>query len=61
MVVEFECRTWLPVDVHDAFDLSRSIDLHVSSMAASGERAVGPYLRQLIERRNAHLLPASVP
>jgi ligand-binding SRPBCC domain-containing protein len=48
MVVEFECRTWLPVDVHEAFDHSRSIDLHMSSMAASGERAVGGVTTGLI-------------
>ena len=41
MVVEFECRTRLPVGVREAFDRSRSIDLHVSSMARSRERAVG--------------------
>ena len=40
MVVEFECRTRLPVDVQEAFDRSRSIDLHMSSMARSRERAV---------------------
>jgi ligand-binding SRPBCC domain-containing protein len=36
----FECRTWLPVGVQEAFDRSRSIDLHVASMAGSRERAV---------------------
>jgi len=74
MVVEFECRTRLPVGVQEAFDRSRSIDLHRSSMARSRERAVGgvttglidefvvgPYLRRLIEQRNAHLLAASAP
>jgi hypothetical protein len=40
MVVEFECRTRLPVDVQGALDRSRSIDLHLSSMAHSGERAI---------------------
>jgi ligand-binding SRPBCC domain-containing protein len=40
VVVEFECRTWLPVGVQEAFDRSRSIDLHVASMAGSRERAV---------------------
>jgi ligand-binding SRPBCC domain-containing protein len=30
MVVEFECRTRLPVGVDEAFDAARSIDLHLS-------------------------------
>jgi ligand-binding SRPBCC domain-containing protein len=48
MVVEFQCRTRLPVDVHEAFDRSRSIDLHVSSMARSRERAIGGVTTGLI-------------
>lgn len=40
MVVEFECRTQLPVRIDVAFDQSRSIDAHTASMAASRERAV---------------------
>lgn len=48
MVVEFECRTRLPVDVHEAFDRARSIDLHVSSMAGSRERAIGGVTSGLI-------------
>ena len=39
MVVEFG-RTRLPVGVQEAFDRSRSIDLDLSSMAHSGERAI---------------------
>jgi ligand-binding SRPBCC domain-containing protein len=48
MVVEFECRTRLPVGVHEAFDRSRSIDLHLSSMARSRERAIGGVTSGLI-------------
>ncbi|MBM7830438.1 ligand-binding SRPBCC domain-containing protein [Agromyces cerinus] len=40
MTVEFECITRLSSPVQRSFDLARSIDLHVSSMAASRERAV---------------------
>jgi ligand-binding SRPBCC domain-containing protein len=40
MVVDFECRTRMPVGVQEAFDRSRSIDLHLSSMAHSRERAI---------------------
>ncbi|MEF3403850.1 SRPBCC family protein [Agromyces sp. CCNWLW203] len=39
-MVEFECRTHLPMTVQQAFDLSRNIDVHVVSMADSQERAV---------------------
>jgi ligand-binding SRPBCC domain-containing protein len=48
MVVEFECRTRLPIGVHEAFDRSRSIDLHLSSMARSRERAIGGVTSGLI-------------
>lgn len=48
MVVEFECRTRLPTSVQQSFDLSRSIDLHVTSMAGSRERAVSGVTRGLI-------------
>jgi ligand-binding SRPBCC domain-containing protein len=48
MVVEFECRTRLPVGVQEAFDRSRSIDLHTSSMARSRERAVAGVTTGLI-------------
>jgi ligand-binding SRPBCC domain-containing protein len=48
MVVEFECRTRLPVGVQEAFDRSRSIDLHMSSMARSRERAIAGVTTGLI-------------
>jgi ligand-binding SRPBCC domain-containing protein len=48
MVVEFECRTRLPMGVHEAFDRSRSIDLHMSSMVRSRERAVAGVTTGLI-------------
>ncbi|KRC62860.1 cyclase [Agromyces sp. Root81] len=48
MVVEFECRTRLSTPVQRSFDLSRSIDLHVTSMAASRERAVAGVTTGLI-------------
>ena len=48
MVVEFECRTRLPVGVQEAFDRSRSIDLHMSSMVRSHERAVAGVTTGLI-------------
>lgn len=41
MVVEFECRTRLPVVVEAAFDRSLDIDAHTASMAATRERAIG--------------------
>ncbi|SIN74335.1 SRPBCC family protein [Agromyces cerinus] len=47
-MVEFECRTQLPVPVSRAFDLSRSIDLHVASMADSQERAIAGVTSGLI-------------
>lgn len=48
MVVEFECRTRIPVGVDEAFDASRSIELHVSSMARSRERAIAGVTSGLI-------------
>jgi len=48
MVVEFECRTRLPVGMQEAFDRSRSIDLHMSSMVRSRERAVAGVTTGLI-------------
>jgi ligand-binding SRPBCC domain-containing protein len=48
MVVEFECRTRLPIGVQEAFDRSRSIDLHMSSMVRSRERAVAGVTTGLI-------------
>jgi len=48
VVVEFECRTVLAMDVQDAFDRSRSIDAHTTSMAASHERAVAGVTSGLI-------------
>ena len=41
MTVEFECRTALGLPPEEVFERSRSIDLHVASMARSRERAVG--------------------
>lgn len=40
MTVSFTCRTHLIVSAEQAFDLSRSVDAHLGSMAKSGERAV---------------------
>jgi ligand-binding SRPBCC domain-containing protein len=40
MTVSFTCRTRLPMTPEQAFDLSRSVDVHLGSMAKSGERAV---------------------
>ncbi|MRG59591.1 cyclase [Agromyces sp. CFH 90414] len=48
MTASFECRTRLPVPVPDAFDLARSIDLHLDSMARTRERAVGGVTSGLI-------------
>lgn len=47
-MVEFECRTRLPMTVQQSFDRSRSIDLHVASMADSQERAVAGVTSGLI-------------
>ncbi|TDT85839.1 hypothetical protein DFO47_101258 [Arthrobacter sp. AG258] len=48
MTASFVCRTesWLPVE--QLFDRARSIDLHVDSQQASGERAVGGVISGLI-------------
>lgn len=48
MTVTFELRTRLAMPVQAAFDLSRSIDDHVESMAGSSERAVGGVTSGLI-------------
>jgi len=40
MTVSFTCRTLLAMTPEQAFDLSRSVDVHLGSMAKSGERAV---------------------
>ena len=40
MTVSFTCRTRLDMSPEQAFDLSRSVDAHLGSMAKSGERAV---------------------
>ena len=48
MAVSFELRTRLAMPVQAAFDLSRSIDEHVDSMAGSNERAVGGVTSGLI-------------
>jgi len=50
VVVEFECRTRLSMPVQQSFDLSRSIELHVTSMATSRERAVAGITTGLIGR-----------
>ena len=38
-MVRFQRQTLIPLDMPEAFDLSLSIDAHVGSFAASGERA----------------------
>jgi hypothetical protein len=48
VVVEFECRTHLPMGMQEAFDRSRSIDAHTASMAASRERAIAGVTSGLI-------------
>jgi hypothetical protein len=40
VTVEFECQTQVPASVQETFDRSRSIDLHLSSMSDSRERAI---------------------
>jgi ligand-binding SRPBCC domain-containing protein len=40
MTVTFTCRTLLAMTPEQAFDLSRSVDVHTGSMAKSRERAV---------------------
>jgi ligand-binding SRPBCC domain-containing protein len=41
MPVKFECITELALSPFISFDLSRSVDAHIASMAQSGERAIG--------------------
>ncbi|WP_167041166.1 SRPBCC family protein [Salinibacterium sp. ZJ454] len=48
MTVQFELRTELSLPRHEAFDLSRSIDAHVGSMARSRERAIAGVTSGLI-------------
>lgn len=48
MTVSFTCRTRLAMPPGQAFDLSRSVDAHVGSMAKSGERAVAGVTSGLI-------------
>lgn len=40
MVASFECRNHVPLTPTEAFDLARDVDVHLATMAASGERAV---------------------
>lgn len=49
MSVEFRLTTMIPVGPERAFDLSRDIDEHLSSMARSRERAVAGRTSGLIE------------
>ncbi|MDQ0800213.1 SRPBCC family protein [Arthrobacter sp. SLBN-112] len=48
MTASFECRTESPLPVERLFDLARSIDAHVDSQRASGERAVAGVTSGLI-------------
>jgi len=48
VVPTFRIVTRIAAPVEDCFDLSRSIDLHLESMAASRERAVGGVTSGLI-------------
>jgi hypothetical protein len=48
VTVEFECRTHVPTGVQEAFDRSRSIDLHMASMSGSRERAIAGVTAGLI-------------
>ncbi|MGG7507292.1 SRPBCC family protein [Plantibacter sp. YIM 135249] len=48
MTVHFTCRTELPVAPERAFELSRSIDAHLGSMADTREQAVGGVTSGLI-------------
>jgi ligand-binding SRPBCC domain-containing protein len=49
MSVHFECRTVMPMSIREAFDRSRSVDLHVGSMATSRERAVAGVTSGLLD------------
>lgn len=48
MTASFTCRTELDAAPEGAFELSRSIDAHLGSMADTGERAVGGVTSGLI-------------
>ncbi|WP_018760568.1 SRPBCC family protein [Arthrobacter sp. 135MFCol5.1] len=48
MTASFVCRTESSLPVEQLFDRARSIDLHVDSQRASGERAVGGVISGLI-------------
>jgi len=48
MTARFVCRTESALPVERLFDLARSIDLHVDSQKASGERAIGGVTEGLI-------------
>ena len=48
MTVEFGCRTHLEMGALEAFDRSRSIDLHIGSMSDSCERAIAGVTTGLI-------------
>src|SRR5690349_17359336 len=48
MTAHFRLRTELAGTMQQAFDLSRSIDAHLGSMADTGERAVGGVTSGLI-------------
>ncbi|WP_285245502.1 SRPBCC family protein [Pseudarthrobacter sp. fls2-241-R2A-127] len=48
MTASFVCRTESPLPVEQLFDRARSIDLHLDSQQASGERAVGGVTSGLI-------------
>lgn len=48
MTVIFECRTELATSMQESFDLARSIDLHIDSMAHSNERAIAGVTSGLI-------------
>ncbi|MEZ2391863.1 SRPBCC family protein [bacterium RCC_150] len=41
MTVSFTCRTHIALEPGKVFDLARSVDAHVGSMASSRERAIG--------------------
>jgi len=47
-VVEFELTTQMAAPIEVVFDLARSIDAHIDSMAKSGERAVAGVTSGLI-------------
>ncbi|MBO1269322.1 SRPBCC family protein [Arthrobacter cavernae] len=49
MPVSFVCRTHSPLEPQQLFDLSRSVDAHVGSMARSKERAIAGVVTGLLE------------